>query len=102
MTQPLQECTIEVLQPITAPGDLYIDGAISVHLYNAGTAAATLDGNQTIPAGASFMVAVPIPNIVISSRHLVTFGAGTTRLQVSVLRIKGGRFSNYEHQKQEP
>lgn len=96
----IREATLEVLAPFTANGDLNIDGVLSIHFYNPGTALATIDGNLSIPAGASLVVASPIPDVVISSRHMVAFGAGTARLQVAVLRMKGTPYSNYEHKQQ--
>lgn len=94
----ITESVIMVQQPITGPGLLELDGVQSCLLHNVGSAAATIDGGLTIAAGSTLQIASPLPNVVISSRHRVTFGAGTANLQVVTQRIKGAYYSNYETQ----
>jgi len=94
----ITESIVMVQQPVTGPGVLELDGVLSCLLHNAGTATATIDGALTVAPNSTLQLAVPLPNVVISSRHRITFGAGSANLQVVTQRIKGGQFSNYETQ----
>lgn len=95
----IQEAAFEILQVATSDSWIQFDGVLAMHLHNAGTATATLDSGLTIAPGSTLVVATPLPNVVISSRHSVRFGSGTALLQVAALRMKGQPFSNYEHKR---
>lgn len=94
----VQELTIDVLPPITANGPLQIDGVVSITIHNNGTVNATINGNLTIKPGSTLQIATPNSYAVIEDMIRIAFaaGAGTKLIEVAVLRMKGGIFSNYE------
>ena len=96
----IQELTMDVLPPITANGPLQLDGVVSMTIHNNGTVNATINGNFTIKPGSTFQIASPNSYVIIEDTIRIAFasGAGTKLLEVAVLRMKGGIFSNYEKQ----
>ena len=91
----MQEATIDIMPALEAAGQVQIDGALGVSLHNAGTATVTIDGHFTLQPGATFQIAAPVPQVVISTALSVKFGAaGTKRLEIATIRLKGRPFSN--------
>lgn len=93
----IKEATLDFEAPITAPSFLELDGVLAFSLHNAGTATVTLGGLYTLKPGSTYNSGMPAANVVISDKVRVAFSdTGTRRLEISMVRMKGGAFSNYE------
>jgi len=97
----IQEATIDTYMPVTTNKVIELDGVLSFSIHNAGTSVATLDGNYTLQPGSTISSGMPAANVAISDKIRVSFAAaGTNKVEVITIRVKGSPFSNYEHQRQ--
>lgn len=85
----------DVLEPITKPDRLSVDGVVAFAFHNTGETDVKLNKFWTVKAGANFMMSIQMTNVAIFTLISVEFvGAGTRQLEVATLRLTGDEYSN--------